>query len=131
MAIETRDRAAQKPQIDVEVEELISSAVRPEHYLGRSVRVVGPQESPDPHDDPHAKNRRGELGKTTQNFYFNRFLKDPLSRMGHNVANNDAKAVLGAVLSRGAKGVVNTEKIGNVDPVAMTKHIKRVAKAMG
>jgi len=115
MAIETKER---------------QEIVRPEHYLGRGIRVIGPQESPDPHDDPHAKNRRGELGKTAQDYYFNRFYKDPLNRMGTNQGNNDWKNVLVAVLGRSQKGTVNRAKT-EVDPVAMTKHIKRVAQAFG
>src|SRR5918992_1334785 len=116
MAIATRPGT----HADGESEEpLTGRPIRPEHYLGRSIRVIGPQESPDPHDDPHAKNRRGELGKTVQNYYFNRFLRDPLNRMGHNVANNDWRNVLGAVLSRGQRGVTNESKVAVPDPVAM------------
>ena len=138
MAIDTRERSAIEPDSNGHGHQNgnghdaanSTGVVRPPNYLGRSIRVVGPQESPDPHDDPHAKNRRGELGKTVQNYYFNRFLKDPLNRMGHNVANNDAKAVLGAVISRGSKGKANPERV-SVDPVAMTKHIKKIGKLFG
>ncbi len=104
--------------------------VRPQGYLGRGIRVVGPQQSPDPHDDPHAKNRRGELGPIAQNFFSNRFYKEPLDRLGTNLGNNDSKNVLAAVLGRAPKGSVNPEKTP-VDPVAMTRHIKQVAKAFG
>ncbi len=130
MAIEIRERPAVEENGHSE-EALTGRAIRPEHYLGRTARVVGPQESPDPHDDPHAKNRRGELGKTVQNYYFNRFLQDPLNRMGHNVANNDPRNVMSAVISRAGRGAVNSEKVPVVDPVAMTKHLKGVAKALG
>ena len=105
--------------------------MRPARYLGRSVLVVGPQDSPDPHDDPHAKNRRGELGPTAQNYYFNRFYKDHLSRVGSNLGTGDPRTVLTGVLSRSGKGKVNPEQTPVVDPVVMTKHIKRVARMMG
>ncbi len=34
---------------------------RPPDFMGRSVRVVGTQKSPNPNNDPHAWVRRGEL----------------------------------------------------------------------
>ncbi|HTE87087.1 MAG TPA: hypothetical protein VK821_20440, partial [Dehalococcoidia bacterium] len=104
---------------------------RPANFMGRSVTIVGPQTSPDPHDDPHARVRRGELGPIVQNYYFNRFVKDPLNRMGHNTANADSKAVLASVLARSGRGSVNPEKLEVRDVSAMTKHIKRVARFLG
>ena len=100
-------------------------------YLGRSARVVGPQEPPDPHDDPHARVRRGEMGQVLQNFTFNRFLKDPFNRMGQAIPNNDWKNVLGAVVGRAAAGAVNQAKIPGDDAMAMTRHLKQVAGIMG
>ena len=84
---------------------------RPVDFLGRSVRIVGQQESPNPQDDPHARVRRGELGKIVQNYYYNRFLKDPLDRMSHNSANADDRAVLNSIIARsGRRGGVNPEQ---------------------
>jgi epoxyqueuosine reductase QueG len=105
--------------------------VRAPDFYGKGIRVIGPQQSPDPHDDPHAKNRRGELGPTLQNNYFNRFSIDPLSRVGTNAGLGDPKVVLSGVLGRAKKGQQNEEKLANIDPVAMTRHIKAVAKALG
>jgi reductive dehalogenase len=104
---------------------------RPPNFMGRSVTIVGPQTSPDPHDDPHARVRRGELGPIVQNYYFNRFVKDPLNRMGHNTANADSKAVLASVLARSGRGSVNPEKLDVPDASVMTEHVKRVARFLG
>jgi reductive dehalogenase len=99
--------------------------------MGRSVRIVGHQESPRPNEDSHSRVRRGELGKIVQNYYYNRFIKDPLNRMMHNSANADDAAVLNSIIARsGRRGGVNPEKTP-VDSVQITEHIKRVAKFFG
>ena len=112
MAIETKDESAPV-------------------YLGRSARIVGPQQSPDPREDPHAKTRRGDLGVPLQNFYFNRFMRDPLNRVGQSIPNNDWKNVLTATMGRAPQGEVNPVKVPVSDPAVMTKHIKSVAQAIG
>ena len=50
-------------------------------YLGRSVEMVGPWEPIKASENPHEKNKRGELGKPLFNWYFNRTSKDPLGRI--------------------------------------------------
>jgi len=120
-----------EPVIFVDDAETPGGGQRPPGFMGRSVRIIGPQESTDPHDDPHGRVRRGELGPVVQNYYYNRFVKDPLNRMGHNTANADSKAVLGSVLARSGRGSVNPDKTPVTDVKAMTRHIKRVAKFLG
>ena len=106
-------------------------APRPLNFLGRSVTIVGPQRSPDPHDDPHAKNRLGELGKTLQNYYFNRFYRDPLNRIGSSTSNADAQNVLVSVLSWAGRGRINPNRRAVPDASAMARHIKKVGLFFG
>ena len=131
MAIDTKERGVQEPAHGQDGGNQEEGYLRPPDYLGRSVRVVGPQHSPDPYDDPHAKNRRGELGRPLYHWYFNTISRDPLSRMGFNTHNADPKNLLTSVISRAPRGGVNPEKTPVPDPVAMTQHIKRVAAFYG
>ena len=101
-------------------------------YLGRSVRVVGQWDSVDAAQTPHEKNKRGELGKTLFNYYFNRTSPDPLGRTSTNNYGADRRNVLASVVGRGTRGgEVNADRVDVADPAAMTRHIKTVAKFLG
>ena len=101
-------------------------------YLGRSVRVVGQWDSVDAAQTPHEKNKRGELGKTLFNYYFNRTSPDPLGRISTNNYGADRRNVLASVVGRGTRGgEVNADRVDVADPTAMTRHIKAVAKFLG
>ena len=101
-------------------------------HLGRSVRVVGQWESVDGSQTPHEKNKRGELGKTLFNYYFNRVSKDPLGRIGTDNYGADRRNVLANVVgAAGRGGSVNPQRIAVNDPKAMTQHIKAVAEFLG
>ncbi len=100
--------------------------------LGRSVRVVGPVSMRDPEIDPHAMNRRGELGKPLYNWIFNTVSNDPISRMAFATHAHDVKALVSSALGgRRSGGAVNSERTPVPDAKAMTRHIKRVARFFG
>ena len=100
-------------------------------FVGRSVRVVGNWQSVDANQTPHEKNKRGELGKLLSNWYFNRISRDPLGRIGSAQAVADRRNLLSNVVGGAPKGQVNPRRAPVHDPKALTKHIKRVGKAMG
>ena len=100
-------------------------------FVGRSVRVVGDWRSVDANQTPHEKNKRGELGKLLSNWYFNRISRDPLGRIGSAQAVADRRNLLSNVVGGAPKGQVNPRRAPVHDPKALTKHIKRVGKAMG
>jgi len=99
--------------------------------LGRTVRVVGPVVNVDTNQLPHPKNQRGELGKALFNWYHNTVSKDPLTRVSAPNHNADRRNFLTTVVNRAPKGDVNPRAVPVDDPAAMTRHIKRVARAMG
>jgi len=104
---------------------------KPAPNLGRSVRIVGPWKSVDAAETPHEKNKRGELGKPLFNWYFNRTADDPLARTAFPQSSADKRNTLQSVVGGAPKGAVNPEKIDVTDPVALTNHIKRVARYFG
>ena len=103
----------------------------PPPYLGRSVRIVGPVANVDMNQSPHPKNRRGELGKALFNWYRNTISKDPLTRVSAPNHFADRRNFLTTVVNRPTKGKINPKKMPVPDPVAMTRHIKAVARYMG
>ncbi|MCI0824781.1 MAG: 4Fe-4S dicluster domain-containing protein [Chloroflexi bacterium] len=104
---------------------------KPAPNLGRSVRIVGPWKSVDAAETPHEKNKRGELGKPLFNWYFNRTADDPLARTAFPQSSADKRNTLQSVVGGAPKGGINPEKIDVTDPVALTNHIKRVARYFG
>src|SRR6266545_2643393 len=80
------------------------SAIDPTLDFGRSVRVVGPVSMRDPEIDPHAINRRGELGKPLFNWMFNTVSNDPISRMSFPTHASDQQALVMNAIGRGARG---------------------------
>ena len=105
--------------------------IRPPGYLGRSVKVVGPIRPLDPADDPHAQNRRGELGKPLFNWYFNTISKDPISRMGFLTHAADKEALLSTIVGQAKLGQVRPERTPVDDPAVMSRHIKQALAYMG
>jgi epoxyqueuosine reductase QueG len=99
--------------------------------LGRTVRVVGPVVNVDTSQLPHPKNQRGELGKALFNWYHNTISKDPLTRVSAPNHFADRRHFLTNITNRAPKGKVNPERVDVSDPAAMSRHIKRVAHAMG
>jgi reductive dehalogenase len=99
--------------------------------LGRTVRVVGPVEPVETSQLPHPKNQRGELGKALFNWYHNTISKDPLTRVSAPNHFADRRHFLTNIINRAPKGDVNARRVEVSDPVAMTRHIKRVARYMG
>src|SRR5690349_19177688 len=103
----------------------------PTPYLGRSVRLVGPHVNVDMNQSPHPKNQRGELGKALFNWYHNTVSKDPLTRVSAPNHFADRRHSPTNITNRTPKGQVNPARVAVSDPAAMTRHIKRVAHAMG
>ena len=99
-------------------------------YVGRTTRVVGPQQNVNPQDMPHARNARGELGKALFHWCHNQPSKDPLGRIAMGIHAADGRNVVTDAFGKG-KGKVNPHKTPVSDPAVMAQHIKRVAKFMG
>ena len=100
-------------------------------YLGRSVEMVGDWNPIKASENPHEKNKRGELGKPLFNWYFNRTSKDPLGRISFIQSAADKKNVAFFAVGQAPKGKVNEDKVKETNPKALTKHLKRVAHYMG
>jgi reductive dehalogenase len=98
--------------------------------LGRTVHVVGTVHNVDTNNMPHPKNIRGELGKAMHNWYCNTVAKDPLMRATDSSHAADKRNFLTFHTNAAGKGKVNQERV-TVDPVAMSRHIKKVAKWLG
>ncbi len=103
----------------------------PVPYLGRSVRVVGDWQSVDASQTPHEKNKRGELGKPLNNWYFNRTSRDPLGRIATANSSADRRNAVETHIAGAPRGKVNPERTEVADPRVMTEHIKRVARHLG
>ena len=103
----------------------------PVPYLGRSVRVVGDWQSVDASQTPHEKNKRGELGKPLNNWYFNRTSRDPLGRIATANSSADRRNAVETHIAGAPRGKINPERTEVADPKVMTEHIKRVAKHLG
>jgi reductive dehalogenase len=100
--------------------------------LGNSVRIVGEVSMRDPEQDPHAINRRGELGKPMYNWYYNTVSNDPISRMAFATHAPEPRGLVStATGGRNARGKVNPNRVPVTDAKAMTAHIKKVAKFLG
>ena len=108
-----------------------TSTWEPVPYLGRSVRVVGDWQSVDASQTPHEKNKRGELGKPLNNWYFNRTSRDPLGRIATANSSADRRNAVETHIAGAPRGKVNPERTEVADPKVMTEHIKRVAKHLG
>ena len=76
-------------------------------YLGRSVEMVGPWEPIKASENPHEKNKRGELGKPLFNWYFNRTSKDPLGRISFIQSSADKRNVAFFAVGQAPKGKVS------------------------
>ena len=103
----------------------------PVPYLGRSVRVVGDWQSVDASQTPHEKNKRGELGKPLNNWYFNRTSRDPLGRIATANSSADRRNAVETHIAGAPRGKINPERTEVADPKVMTEHIKRVARHLG
>ena len=108
-----------------------ASTWEPVPYLGRSVRVVGDWQSVDASQTPHEKNKRGELGKPLNNWYFNRTSRDPLGRIATANSSADRRNAVETHIAGAPRGKINPERTEVADPKVMTEHIKRVAKHLG
>ena len=108
-----------------------TSTWEPVPYLGRSVRVVGDWQSVDASQTPHEKNKRGELGKPLNNWYFNRTSRDPLGRIATANSSADRRNAVETHIAGAPRGKINPERTEVADPKVMTEHIKRVAKHLG
>jgi reductive dehalogenase len=113
----------------------LEQGVRPDEeefpvpYLGRTVRIVGPVGNRDPNNNPHAKVRRGEMGKALYNFMHNSISAEPIIRATNAILAADQDNILN--LRRIKLGKVRPGKPVASNPAAMTEHIKRVARALG
>lgn len=108
-----------------------ASTWEPVPYLGRSVRVVGDWQSVDASQTPHEKNKRGELGKPLNNWYFNRTSRDPLGRIATANSSADRRNAVETHIAGAPRGKINPERTEVADPKVMTEHIKRVARHLG
>ena len=99
--------------------------------LGRTVTVVGMVTNVDVNDGPHPKNIRGELGKAMNNWYTKTVAKDPLMRATDSSHAADKRNFLTTHTNATSKGVINPKKPDVIDPKALSKHIKKVAKHLG
>ena len=108
-----------------------ASTWEPIPYLGRSVRVVGDWQSVDASQTPHEKNKRGELGKPLNNWYFNRTSRDPLGRIATANSSADRRNAVETHIAGAPRGKINPERTEVADPKVMTEHIKRVARHLG
>ena len=101
-------------------------------YLGRTVRVVGPVEPVDPATLPQQMAVAGKLGKSLGDWYSGTTpCPDPLVRVLVTARERDPKNSLKAILKSTPKGSVNPDRTEVADPVAMSRHIKEVAKFFG
>jgi len=108
-----------------------ASSEFPTPDLGRSVRIVGPVVNVEMSQTPHPKNSRGELGKALFNWYRNTISRDPLTRVSAPNHFADRRHFLPSVLTQAPKGKVNARRPATLDPAALTRHIKAVARHMG
>ena len=99
--------------------------------LGRTVTMVGMVTNVDVNDGPHPKNIRGELGKAMNHWYTKTVAKDPLMRVTDNSHAADKRNFLNTYTNATSKGVINPKKPDVIDPKALSKHIKKVAKHLG
>ena len=99
--------------------------------LGRTVTVVGMVTNVDVNDGPHPKNVRGELGKAMNHWYTKTVAKDPLMRATDSSHAADKRNFLTTHTNATSKGVINPKKPDVIDPKALSKHIKKVAKHLG
>jgi reductive dehalogenase len=99
--------------------------------LGRSVTVVGMVTNVDVNDGPHPKNVRGELGKAMNHWYTKTVAKDPLMRATDSSHAADKRNFLTSHTNGVLKGEINPKQPENVDPKALSKHIKKVALHLG
>jgi reductive dehalogenase len=99
--------------------------------LGRTVTVVGMVTNVDVNDGPHPKNIRGELGKAMNHWYTKTVAKDPLMRATDSSHAADKRNFLNTHTNATSKGVINPKVPDVIDPKALSKHIKKVAKHLG
>jgi ferredoxin len=121
IAPEAADRPRYDPATDAEF---------PPPNLGRTVHVVGTVVNVHPDETPHPKVRRGDMGKVLFDFGRNTISSDPLARTNSNRCR-DKGNVFTDVLRRGPAGEINPRRTEVPDPVAMSRHIKRVGHYFG
>lgn len=101
----------------------------PVPYLGRTVRIVGPVGNRDPSDLPHPRAHRGELGKAVYNWRHSTISPDPITRIAFETLAADTKNCMNTRAV--PPGAVNPQRTPVPDPAAMSRHLKRVARAFG
>lgn len=99
--------------------------------LGRTVHIVGPVANVNTEDTPHPKASRGEVGEALRSWRNNRTSDDPLKRVLTNNQSEDRRNTFSSMVGKIPAGGVRAERVACDDPVAMTRHIKKVARFLG
>lgn len=99
--------------------------------LGRTIRIVGPVANISTEDTPHPMVDRGLVGKALLGWRNNRSSRDPLKRVITNNQGEDTRNTFSSMLGKIPTGAARKEQMIVDDPVAMSAHIKRVARFLG